>query len=34
MDDVQLQRAPEGGMEIRMTKRVRPDATADDPVQA
>lgn len=28
MDDVQLQRAPQGGMEIRMTKRVHP---ADDP---
>ena len=27
MDDVQLQRAPEGGMEIRMLKRVQP-ATA------
>jgi serine/threonine-protein kinase RsbW len=26
MDDVQLQRAPEGGMEIRMTKRVQPAA--------
>ena len=24
MDDVQLQRAPEGGMEIRMVKRVHP----------
>ncbi len=24
MDDVQLERAPEGGMEIRMTKRVEP----------
>ena len=24
MDDVQLQRAPEGGMEIRMIKRVQP----------
>lgn len=24
MDDVQLGRAPEGGMEVRMTKRVRP----------
>ena len=24
MDDVQLQRAPEGGMEIRMTKRLQP----------
>jgi serine/threonine-protein kinase RsbW len=29
MDDVQLQRAPEGGMEIRMVKRVQP-AVADD----
>src|SRR5207247_4767896 len=28
MDDVRLQRAPEGGMEIRMTKRVQP---AGDP---
>ncbi|MBI3400110.1 MAG: ATP-binding protein [Acidobacteria bacterium] len=27
MDDVQLQRAPEGGMEVRMVKRVQP---ADD----
>ena len=26
MDDVQLQRAPEGGMEIRMLKRVHPAA--------
>lgn len=26
MDDVVLQRAPEGGMEIRMTKRVQPAA--------
>ena len=26
MDDVQLQRAPEGGMEVRMTKRVQPGA--------
>ncbi|HEY7289000.1 MAG TPA: ATP-binding protein [Vicinamibacterales bacterium] len=26
MDDVQLQRAPEGGMEIRMVKRVQPSA--------
>ena len=31
MDDVQLQRAPEGGMEIRMVKRVQP---ADDTLQA
>jgi serine/threonine-protein kinase RsbW len=35
MDDVQLQRAPEGGMEIRMVKRVQPTSTAaDGPVQA
>lgn len=34
MDDVQLQRAAEGGMEIRMTKRVQPRTAADDPVQA
>ena len=27
MDDVQLQRAPEGGMEIRMVKRVQPGRT-------
>ena len=27
MDDVQLQRAPEGGMEIRMVKRVQASAT-------
>ena len=26
MDQVQLRRAPEGGMEIRMTKRAQPDA--------
>ena len=26
MDDVRLQRAPEGGMEIRMVKRVQPAA--------
>jgi serine/threonine-protein kinase RsbW len=32
MDDVRLQRAPEGGMEIRMVKRVQP--AADDSVQA
>ena len=29
MDDVQLRRAPEGGMEIRMVKRACP-AAADD----
>ena len=36
MDDVRLQRAPEGGMEIRMVKRVQPAANpaADGPVQA
>lgn len=33
MDDVRLQRAPEGGMEIRMIKRVQP-AAADDSRQA
>jgi serine/threonine-protein kinase RsbW len=32
MDDVVLQRAPEGGMEIRMVKRVQP--AGDDSVQA
>ena len=31
MEDVQLQRAPEGGMEIRMVKRVQP---ADGPESA
>lgn len=31
MDDVRLQRAPEGGMEMRMIKRVRPRAE-DQPV--
>jgi serine/threonine-protein kinase RsbW len=30
MDDVRLQRAPEGGMEVRMTKRVQP-ADAQEP---
>src|ERR1700704_3389179 len=30
MDDVQLQRAPEGGMEIRMVKRAQPAATDGD----
>jgi serine/threonine-protein kinase RsbW len=34
MDDVQLQRAPEGGMEIRMVKRVAAANAADGPVQA
>jgi serine/threonine-protein kinase RsbW len=33
MDDVRLQRAPEGGMEIRMVKRIQPAAT-DGSVQA
>ena len=31
MDDVQLRRAPEGGMEIRMVKRVQP-ANGSEPV--
>jgi serine/threonine-protein kinase RsbW len=30
MDDVRLQRAPEGGMEIRMVKRVQPAGEAGD----
>src|SRR5256885_2419528 len=34
MDDVRLQRAPEGGMEIRMVKRVQPTGAADGSVQA
>jgi serine/threonine-protein kinase RsbW len=34
MDDVTLQRAPEGGMEIRMTKRAQPAGAADGPVRA
>jgi serine/threonine-protein kinase RsbW len=34
MDDVRLRRAPEGGMEIRMTKRVQPASTAGNPVRA
>jgi serine/threonine-protein kinase RsbW len=29
MEDVELQRAPEGGMEIRMVKRVRPPDDAE-----
>ena len=24
MDDVSMRRAPQGGMEVRMTKRIRP----------
>jgi serine/threonine-protein kinase RsbW len=28
MDDVQLHRAPEGGMEVRMTKRVSPGSAS------
>ena len=31
MDDVQLQRAPEGGMEIRMVKRVQPAVEGSEP---
>jgi len=34
MDDVQLQRAPQGGMEIRMIKRVQAPNPADGSVQA
>ncbi len=34
MDDVLLRRAPEGGMEIRMTKRVQPADSSDRSVRA
>ena len=34
MDDVRLQRAPEGGMEVRMTKRFQPTTAADDSLKA
>ena len=34
MDDVELRRAAEGGMEIRMTKRVLPAGAAGDAVKA
>lgn len=34
MDDVQLHRAPQGGMEIRMTKRAQPALPANDSVKA
>lgn len=34
MDDVRLQRAPQGGMEIRMVKRVAATNAADGSVQA
>jgi serine/threonine-protein kinase RsbW len=34
MDDVHLQRAPEGGMEIRMVKRVQPASATDGTVTA
>ncbi|MGE5245414.1 MAG: ATP-binding protein [Betaproteobacteria bacterium] len=34
MDDVELVRVPEGGMEIRMTKRVHPAAASDRPARA
>ena len=34
MDDVRLQRAPEGGMEVRMTKRLQPrTAVSPDPLE-
>jgi serine/threonine-protein kinase RsbW len=33
MDDVRVQRAPEGGMEIRMTKRLQPAGAAEDSVK-
>jgi len=34
MDDVTVQRAPEGGMEIRMTKRLQPSGAAEDSVKS
>jgi serine/threonine-protein kinase RsbW len=34
MDDVRLQRAPQGGMEIRMVKRVPAGSAADGSIQA
>jgi len=34
MDEVRLQRAAEGGMEIRMVKRLPPAASAGNPVQS
>ncbi|MEQ1868424.1 MAG: ATP-binding protein [Vicinamibacterales bacterium] len=34
MDDVQLQRAPQGGMEVRMIKRVQPAETTDGSVSS
>ena len=34
MDDVQLQRAPQGGMEMRMINRVQPAAQAGDHAKA
>ena len=33
MDDVQLRRAPEGGMEIQMVKRGQPTEARQDPVK-
>ena len=33
MDDVTVQRAPEGGMEIRMTKRLQSRGAAEDSVK-
>jgi serine/threonine-protein kinase RsbW len=34
IDDVRLQRAPEGAWEIRTTKRLRPKPAADDSVKS
>jgi serine/threonine-protein kinase RsbW len=34
MDDVQLRRVPEGGMEICMTKRVQPAGVSEDSTKA
>jgi serine/threonine-protein kinase RsbW len=34
MDEVQLRRVPEGGMEVCMTKRVRPAGVSEDSTKA
>lgn len=34
MDDVQLRRVPEGGMEVCMTKRVQPPGLSEDSAKA
>jgi serine/threonine-protein kinase RsbW len=34
MDEVQIARAPDGGMEIRMSKRIQPSGAASGPVRS